>query len=86
MKAWEFDAVTYDGKLDGRPFVDRCARINLEPDTAAQAARCREIAQAVNLDGRPLSAYVELPERSNGSMRAALMAIEAGEMMPAGED
>ena len=64
--------------------MDRCKRIDLEQRNApAYAPRLKEIAMAEGLDGQPEEAYLKLLRREDigGSMRAALEAIESGEMV-----
>ena len=45
------------------------------------ALRARAIAQAENMDGRPIGDYVALLKRCRGNLRLALQQIEAGAML-----
>jgi hypothetical protein len=52
----------------------------------ALAQRAKWIAEQEGLDGRPLDDYVRLVNEHSGNMRAVLNEIEAGRMMPGGEE
>ena len=69
--------------LDSRPLLSRCVRLELSERGLADvfAKRCLEIARAENLDGRPLEQYKRLLMDQRNNMRAALSAVEAGEML-----
>ena len=82
------------GQFTG-PLLSRCAHVSLFCDGSAAdksdpggtknllaaAEYLRTVAQAEGLDGQPVSAYVGLLRRKSGNLRAALCAIEAGEML-----
>lgn len=86
---WIFTTTTagqqrlFDNAFDAMPFLSRAMRFDLSPHghELEFAHRVMEIAQAENLDGQPLGKYIELIRRCNGNMRAALNAIESGEML-----
>jgi replication-associated recombination protein RarA len=77
---------------DASPLLSRCLRVPLawhelaphvaDAITKAFAQRAMEIARAENLDGRPLSEYVNLALRCKDNLRQMLSAVEAGEMLP----
>ena len=71
-----------DGE-DASPFMDRNIRLALTSQklSDAFAARLHDIAEAEGLNGRSLDDYKKLIQKHHNSFRAALMAIESGEMM-----
>ncbi len=86
---WVFTTTTagqqklFDTKFDAQPFLSRAMMFELSAHGHELdfAQRVMEIAQAENLDGQPLAAYVELVRKCNGNMRKCLNAIESGEML-----
>ena len=75
-------ASLFDKQDDATPLRSRCKYMNLTPDIDAFAEYARRIADVENLDGRPMSAYVDLVNMYDCNMRRILEALEDGEMLP----
>jgi DNA polymerase III gamma/tau subunit len=73
----------FDEQIDANPLLSRCTEIALVQRGLAEAfaKRALEIAQAENLDGRPLADYVRLVNNCSGNMRQVLSKIESGVML-----
>lgn len=73
---------------DAGPLLSRCTRLEFASRNVAKAlaARAKWIAEQEGLDGRPLEDYVRLVNEHSGNMRGVLNDIEAGGMMPGGDE
>lgn len=70
----------FDDNEGAGPLLSRCVRLELSRRNLATAfaERVRQIAGKEGLDGKPLSAYVELVRKCRDNMRAMLQEVEAG--------
>lgn len=73
----------FEDKQDARPLLSRCLHYDLEPDVKPRemAQRAAEIAEAEQLGGAPLSAYILHLSQNQMNMRSLLMAVEAGKFL-----
>ena len=73
----------FEEKLDSAPFGSRCISLNLAARNICQpfAVRAREIAEAEDLNGKPIEAYISLMRSCRNNLRAALNQIECGAML-----
>jgi len=73
----------FDDTDDASPLLSRCIELPLSRRDLAKAfaERAREIAQAENMDGRPVEDYVKLVKKHRNNFRAILQEIELGAML-----
>jgi replication-associated recombination protein RarA len=74
----------FDTRFDALPFLSRCATVETFKDQACKIAfaqRAMEIAQAENLDGQPISAYLKLAVECDCNLRQMIQRIAGGEML-----
>lgn len=73
----------FDDQIDAHPLLSRCVSIPMtcQGINPAFAKRAYEIAAAEGLNGKPLSAYLQLANDCTGNFRMMLEAIEAGRML-----
>ena len=73
-----------DSRFDSVPFLSRAHEFKLSFDKhtiTSMAKRVMEIAQAEDVDGKPLPDYIELMIDCNGNMRKALNEVASGRML-----
>lgn len=70
-----------EDEIETVPFGSRTIPIRLESNNViAFAERIRKVAQAANLDGKPLGDYIALVKKHNLNLRECLQAVDAGAM------
>jgi len=72
-----------DDQLDASPLLSRCAQVTLTNQGLSKvfAEHVQAIAQAEGLDGRPLSAYLQLARDCRNNCRMMLQSVESGTMI-----
>lgn len=81
---WCFTTIDQDDSLfgtdiKGHPLLSRCLDCRVEGSELEFAVKAREIAQAENMDGKPLDTYINLVRRHKCNLRAILNAVEMGD-------
>jgi len=73
----------FDEQIDAHPLLSRCQPLYLARRGLAKpfAERARQIADAENLNGKPIEFYVKLVRKCKNNMRAVLQEIESGAML-----
>ena len=78
LKAFE------DNQIDAAPLLSRCTELKLTNQGLAQKAAelVRQIAVKEGMNGKPISAYLQLARDMKNNIRRMLEEIEAGAMLP----
>ena len=78
----EGECKLFEDQQDASPLLSRCVEIRLTNQGLNKvfAEHCQKIAQAENLDGKPLKAYEQLARDCKNNCRAMLQQIAAGVM------
>lgn len=73
----------FEDQVDAGPFASRCVDIHLTSRGLCElfAQRIKEIAQAENLDGKPIKAYTDLLKSCRNNFRLALKKVADGAML-----
>lgn len=73
----------FEDDIDASPLLSRCVQITLTNQglNGIFAEHCKRIAEAENMDGKPLEQYKRLAQNCKNNCREMLMSIESGEML-----
>ena len=73
----------FDDQIDANPLLSRCIKIELTNQGLAKAfgEHCRQIANAENLNGKPVESYIKLAQKCKNNCRMMLQEIESGYMI-----
>lgn len=86
---WDGQDTFVEAQTDAEPLLSRCVkdglRLTNQGLAKALAPRLLEIARTEGMDGQPEAEYVKLMQRCKNNIRAALVAIESGEMLKGNE-
>jgi replication-associated recombination protein RarA len=81
----EGQAALFEDCMDTAPLLSRCVNLQLQSSGAdlelAFAIHVRKVAQAENLDGRPIGDYVNLVRRHKHNLRACFQSVDSGELL-----
>jgi len=74
---------TFESGTDAAPLLSRCIVLPLARRDLARAfaERCRQVAIAERLDGRPIEDYLALAKRCRNNLRQMLCEVESGAML-----
>jgi len=78
------EKLLFDSKMDACPFLSRAipVKLEIEEDTInAMAQKLHDVATELEVNGKPVSAYVDLLFACDGNMRLAYQKIAFGEML-----
>ncbi|HOK66337.1 MAG TPA: AAA family ATPase [Anaerohalosphaeraceae bacterium] len=75
--------LSFEDMDDSAPLLSRCIELRLSSQGLAPlfAQRAKQIAQAEQLDGKPLESYLNLVKKCRNNLRAVLQEIEKGTMI-----